>query len=234
MKKGSTVLLLSFFIVSCSAWDRGKAKTVEQKRDVLLKYGPQTVPGYLSRTPIGIYDLRKQVVAYGGETKEFLTNLVNDCYNSADDYCTVEKYFSVKERIEHEKTKVETKNRQSPVKKGDLFYCRVTLHQAGGPVDSSNVHVRVKDNIDEVGFLFSNGYQIISPKLEVVDSASGERYGRSADNTKEVSASYDGHAYAITLLDKYAVQQFNGAVITYTSKLEFTGSIDVWGCEKEK
>lgn len=234
MKKISSVFLLSFFVVSCSAWDRGKAKTVEQKRDVLLKYGPQYVPGYLSKTPLSIYDLRKQVVDGGAETKEFLNQLVDECYSSHLDYCTVEKYFSVKERIDREKIKVETKNRQSPVKKGDLFYCRVTFHQAGGPVDSSNIRVGVKDNIDTVGFIFSNGYQLISPTLDVVDSASGERYGRSADNTKEVSASYDGHAYAITLLDNYAVQQFNGAVITYTSKLEFTGSIDVWGCEKAK
>lgn len=230
MKKASAVLLLSFFIVSCSSWDRGKAKTIEQKRDVLLKYGPQYVPGYLSKTPLGIYDLRKQVVDDAGETKEFLNQLVEKCYSSHDDYCAVEEYFNAKEEIDKKK---ERRN-EVPVKKGDLFYCKVNINQATGPVDSTNVRVGVKDNIDTVGFIFPNGYQIISPELEVIDSVSGERYGRSSDGTKEVGASYDGHSYSITLLDEYAVRQFNGAVITQTSKLELAGRIDIWDCKKAK
>lgn len=230
MMKAGAVFLLSLFVVSCSAWDRGKAKTVEQKRDVLLKYGPQYVPGYLSKTPLSIYNLRKQVVDSGGETKEFLNQLVDECYRSHLDYCTIEKYFGVKEKIDKEKDR----RNKIPVNKGDFFYCKVKVHQATGPVDSSNIRVGVKDNIDTVGFIFSNGYQIISPTLEVVDSASGDRYGRSSDGTKEVGASYDGHSYSITLLDEYAVRQFNGAVITQTSKLELAGRIDIWDCKKAK
>ncbi|MFV9180563.1 hypothetical protein [Serratia marcescens] len=230
MKKASAVLLLSLFVVSCSSWDRGKAKTVEQKRDVLLKYGPQYVPSYLSKTPIGIYDLRKQVVDDGGETKEFLNQLVGKCYMSHDDYCAVDEYFTAKEKIDKEK---ERRN-EIPVKKGDLFYCKVKINQTTGPVDSSNIRVGVKDNLDTVGFVFPNGFQIVSPELEVIDSASGERYGRSSDGTKEVGASYDGHSYSITLFDEYAVRQFNGAVITQASKLELAGRIDVWDCKKAK
>lgn len=230
MKNGCTVLLLSFFIVSCSAWERGQAKTVEQKRDFLLKNGPQFVPGYLSKTPLSIYDLRKQVVNGGGETKEFLHQLVDECYTSHLDYCTVEKYFVAKEKIDKEK---ERRNKV-PVKKGELFYCKVKIHHELGPVDSTNIRVGVKDNIDTVGFIFPNGYQIISPKLEVVDLASGDRYGRSSDGTKEVGASYDGNSYSITLFDEYEVRKFNGAAITQTSKLEISGRIDAWDCKKAK
>ncbi|MDN0031078.1 hypothetical protein [Serratia marcescens] len=130
MKNGCTVLLLSFFIVNCSAWERGQAKTVEQKRDFLLKNGPQFVPGYLSKMPLSVYDLRKQVVNGGGETKEFLHQLVDECYTSHLDYCTVEKYFVAKEKIDKEK---ERRNKV-PVKKGELFYCKVKIHHELGPV----------------------------------------------------------------------------------------------------
>ncbi|MGK0706318.1 hypothetical protein ACSFCW_22925 [Yokenella regensburgei] len=238
MKKLGIVILLSFFISGCSAWEQSRAKTIEQKRDYLLKSGPQYVPSYLlhqtgvPQPPMSVNAVRNQLVAEGGETKEFIQGLVDKCFNSADKYCTVETYFEEKEKIERIKSKDTAKKTQFSVKKGDLFYCRVTIHQEGGPVDTTGMRVRVKDNVDSVGFLFPNGQQIISPKLDVVDSSSGERYGRATDGSVTVRASYDGHAYAIQLFDNMLVGQFNGAVVTHTSKLAFSGYIDVWGCEK--
>lgn len=75
---------------------------------------------------------------------------------------------------------------------------------------------------------------LFAPSLEVVDSDSGERYGRAADGSITVSASYDGHAYEIQIFNTLPVSQFNGAVVTHTSALEFAGSIDVFDCKKVK
>lgn len=240
MKKMWIAILLPFFISSCSAWEQSRAKTIEQKRDYLLNSGPQYVPGYLlpqttaPNPPISIRTLRNQLIADGGENKEFIQGLVDKCFNSADKYCAVETYYEEKEKIEQIRGKVKAKKTQSPVKKGDLFTCRIMIHQADGPVDTTKMRVRVKDNVDSVGFLFPNGQQIISPKLDVVDSTSGERYGRASDGSLAVRASYDGHAYGIQLFDKALIGKFNGAVVTHTSKLSFSGDVDVWDCEKVK
>lgn len=240
MNKIGIVVLLSFFMIGCSAWDKGRAKTVEQKRDYLLEYGPQYVPGFLvppslvHKPPLSVTVLRTKLVDNGGETSEFLHRLVDKCFESSDRYCTVSLYYSENEKIESKRQKIANKNKQTSVKKGDLFFCRMRFNQASGPVDTSRMRVRVKDNVDSVGFLFPDDKQIISPKLEVIDSDSGERYGRAADGSITVSASYDGHAYAIQIFNTLPVSQFNGAVVTHTSALDFAGSIDVFDCKKVK
>lgn len=232
MKKVSIVLLLSIFIVSCSAYERGRAITLEEKRDFLLKNSQQYTPNYLSKTPISIYELRNKVVSSGMETKEFLNILINRCYNSNGDYCALEVYYDAFNKIDQNNKKIKNRKEQTPVKMGDLFYCRVEFNVPSGPVDSSEMRVSVKDNVDTVGFLFSNGYQIISPELEVVDPVSGERHGNSSDGSFDVRASYDGGRYRITLFDDIMLRRFNGVVVTHTSKLGLAGSIEVFDCKK--
>ncbi|HGB3381207.1 TPA: hypothetical protein ACIVB2_000865, partial [Salmonella enterica subsp. enterica serovar Java] len=90
MNKIGIVVLLSFFMIGCSAWDKGKAKTIEQKRDYLLEYGPQYVPTFLvpqslvHQPPLSVTVLRTKLVDNGGETSEFLHRLVDKCFESSD------------------------------------------------------------------------------------------------------------------------------------------------------
>lgn len=241
MKRVVFTLLMVSLLSGCSVWDKREANTIEQKRDYLLKYGTQYVPHYLlpqsliPPAPASIYTVRNQLVNDGGETSEFLNRLVGSCFNSGDDNCTIAMYYKEKEKIEGKRQEISERNKQVPVKRGDLFYCRVTFNQAGGPIDSSGMRVRVKDNVDRVGFMFPNDTQFISPPLSVVNPDSGDRFGRSADGTREVAASYDGHSYSITLLDDTTMRRIGpGGIETYTSSLEMAGTIDVWGCDKVK
>ena len=233
MKKFFSIISLSLLVSGCSAWDKGGAKTFEQKRDYLLKYGPQYVPNYLQpqtlipQPPITVNELRNKLIANGGETNEFIKEVVSKCFASSfyDKDCTIAEYYRENERIEEKRKKAEEKSKQTPVKKGDLFYCRMTIHQAGGPINTSNARVRVKDNVDSVGFLFPNDHLIISPILRVEDPDSGMRRGNNDDFSLVVTASYDGSSYSIRLSN----------VVIDTYRLGLSDEvIDVWGCEKVK
>ncbi|EAT6372210.1 hypothetical protein E5458_22665 [Salmonella enterica] len=132
---------------------------------------------------------------------------------------------------EYRQQRIDERNKKTPVKKGDLFYCKVAFNPAGERIDSG-MRVGVKDNVNTVGFAFSNGYQLISPELKVVDEASGMRAGRADDQKITVIASYDGNSYSIDIYNKYILRQFSRGIIVDTEQTKHADRIDAYDCKK--
>lgn len=230
---GRLVFTIFILLVSgCSAYDRGKAVTLEQKRDVLLKESPKYAPGYLTKDTIDIYTVRNSLVSNGGETIDFLKKLIAKCYDSKVEYCAFEEYYYAYINDRQKKERDELRKTQMPVKKGDLFYCKVSTHLSNGIIDTNDVRVGVKDNIDVVGFVFSNGYQIISPKLKVISSESGDRVGMSPGGSLVVNASYDGSGYTIRFFDNHLYTEPDKEAVRHVLDFGSAGAIEVFDCKK--
>lgn len=240
MIKFIVFVFISFSLTGCShLYNRalkqewGEAHTLQQKRDLLLRLSPSTTPLHKEGLPINAREARKQYLLSGDENDEFLKRLTTSCdIYTARSRCVYDFYVGAIEKNVENKQKIERRKMQSPVKKGDLFYCKASFDLPSGPVDSSHVRVGVKDNVDEVGFMFSSGYEIISPILVTVDSYSGKREGVANDGSIAVHASYDGHSYFIQLFNDTPINRFNGVVVTQTSKMVYAGSISIFDCKK--
>ncbi|EIZ4350400.1 hypothetical protein OE353_003297 [Salmonella bongori] len=249
MKKIYSVLLISVLLSGCGyqyerGRDRESAGTLQQKRDVLLKWTPFTVNNRHPGDPSNVYEARRNYIGHGEESDEFLSGLISQCYNSTSDLCAYDYYVNAanaeNEKIIAEQTKVANEYKQQaiserskklPVKKGDLFYCKVAFNPSLERTDSG-IRVGVKDNIDTVGFIFSNGYKLISPVLKVVDEASGIRAGQTDDKAITVIASYDGNSYSIDTYNNYILRQFSRGIIIDTEQTEHAGRIDAYDCTK--
>ena len=96
------------------------------------------------------------------------------------------------------------------------------------------MRVEVKDNIDTVGFIFSNGYQVISPRLKLVNQYMGLRSGVSDDGTIAVVADYDGDRYTINTYRKYILRRFTGGIVIDTKQTDSPGIITAFDCKKAK
>ncbi|XUV82785.1 hypothetical protein ACREYP_04975 [Enterobacter sp. TMH.L2] len=230
---GRLVFTIFILLVSgCSAYDRGRAVTLEQKRDILLNESPKYAPGYLTKDKVDIYTVRNTLLSNGGETKDFLKKLISKCYDSKVEYCAFEEYYNAYINNKRKKERDDLRKTKIPVKKGDLFYCKVSMHLSNGIVDTSYVRVGVKDNIDVVGFVFSNGYQIISPKLKVISSESGERAGMSPGGSLVVNASYDGSYYTIRLFDNHLYTEPDKDAVRHVLDFGSAGVIEAFDCKK--
>ncbi|EJV7846063.1 hypothetical protein SEZ80_003548 [Escherichia coli] len=232
MKRIILLILISISMYGCGAYERGRAVTLEQKRDVLLKESPKYPPGYLTKDKVDLYTIRNELVASGGETQDFLKKLVDNCFDSSMYFCTFEQYYDAYDNFKKTREKNEKRKQQVAVSKGDLFYCKVDFHLPDRIIDSSKIRVGVKDNVDVVGFVFSNGYQIISPELKDIDSASGERSGMSPGGSLVVNASYDGSSYLIRLFDNHLDTEPSKDAIRYVLDLGSAGGIDIFDCKK--
>ncbi|MGK0688370.1 hypothetical protein ACSFC0_23770 [Serratia marcescens] len=251
MKKVSTVLLLSFFLTGCGyqydrARDRESANTLQQKRDVLLKWSPFEVKGRSMDEPINVYEARRNYIGGGEESDKFLSDLISSCYNSTSDVCAYDYYVNAAKREgdeyrekqrkiagEYSALLIEEKNKKTKVKKGDLFYCKVALNPVAEPVDSG-MRVSVKDDVDTVELIFSSGYKITSPELKITEPASGLRTGTSNDGSNTFVATYDGSQYVINTYDKYILRQFTGKILIDTAQREQVGRIIAFDCQKTK
>ncbi|EKN4037568.1 hypothetical protein [Yersinia enterocolitica] len=93
MKIVSYVLALTFFLSGCGtvsyqkAKDQSSATTLQEKRDVLIKWMPSH-NGQQQNFP----KIRGELLRYNGEDSEFLRNLINECYNSGNDECAYDFY----------------------------------------------------------------------------------------------------------------------------------------------
>ncbi|ELE7969919.1 hypothetical protein RCA18_002621 [Salmonella enterica] len=249
MKKIYQVLLISALLSGCGyqyerTRDRESASTLQQKRDVLLKWTPFTISNRHPGDPSNVYEARRNYIGHGEESNEFLLGLISHCYNSTSDLCAYNYYVNARkvrdkkkyaEQIkisnENKQRSIGERNKKTPVRKGDLFYCKVAFNPAGERTDSG-IRVGIKDNIDTVGFVFSNGYQFVSPKLKIVDEASGMRAGRTDDKTITVIAGYDGSNYSIDTYNTYILRQFSRGIIIDTEQTGHVGRIDAYDCQK--
>ncbi|QGH64141.1 hypothetical protein [Serratia proteamaculans] len=251
MKKASTVLLISFLLTGCGyqydrARDRESANTLQQKRDVLLKWSPSEVKNRSIDDPINVYEARRNYIGSGEESDRFLSELISSCYNSTSDVCAYNYYANAakKEGEEYREKQskvageysdflIEERNKKTKVKKGDLFYCKVSINPVAEPTDSG-MRVDVKDNVENVELVFSSGYKFMSPELKITEPASGLRTGVSNDGSNMFIATYDGNQYVINTYDKYILRQFTGKVLIDTEQREQVGRIIAYDCHKNK
>lgn len=238
MKKG-IIIALSLLISGCEhlherslnqAWD--SAQTLQQKRDLLLSLSKPGMSVNTTKGPKTTAEARNQYLRLGKEDDQFLEALTSSCTVFDADSCVYDYYVRAIEKIKEDDKKSKKMSKQTPVNVGELFYCKVKFNIASGPVDSSNIRVGVKDNVDVIGFVFSNGYQIISPKLRVIDSASGERSGMSPGGSLVVNASYDGSSYLIRLFDNHLDTEPSKDAVRYVMDLGSSGGIDIFDCKK--
>ncbi|EEE7083590.1 hypothetical protein ATS58_003354 [Salmonella enterica subsp. enterica serovar Pensacola] len=99
MKKIYSVLLISLLLSGCGyqyerSRDRESAGTLQQKRDVLLKWTPFTVNNRHPGDPSNIYEARRNYIGHGEESDEFLSGLISQCYNSTSDLCAYDYYVN--------------------------------------------------------------------------------------------------------------------------------------------
>lgn len=239
MNKIIVIILVSLSLAGCQRlqdraldqeWD--SAQTLQQKRDLLLKLSKS--PPHKPGAPKDVSEARQQYLNVGEENDDFLKGLTSSCNVINADMCVYDYYVRTKGIIDDKKKKVEARRNKIAVRRGDLFYCKVEFHLPNRIIDSRNIRVGVKDNIDTVGFVFSNGYQIISPKLEIVDAASEERQGMSAGGSLVVNASYDGSGYMIRLFDGHLDVETDKEAIRYVLDMGSSGGIDISDCKKAK
>ena len=210
-------------------WD--SARTLEQKRDLLLMKSDPEKEVSNNLGPKNTLDARRDYLLIGKEDSDFLNGLVSSCTLFTAKSCVYHYYARATKKIIETNQNAYVRSHQNPVKKGDLFYCKVKLDLAKGIVDSTDVRVGVKDEIDSVGFVFSNGYQIISPKLKIVDTITGERQGMTPAGTMVVNASYDGSNYLIRLFDNHLDSEPNKDAVRYVIELGSAGSIAMYDCK---
>lgn len=140
---------------------------------------------------------------------------------------------SLRKEVEEYNNKLtEERIKKTPVKKGDLFYCKVAINPLNDLVDSG-IRAGVKDNITNFGVVFSNGYQVISPELKVTEPSSGLRTGESNDGEKTFIAEYDGARYLISTYNTYAITQILGG--RYVDRYKYKDSgvrFEMFDCKK--
>jgi len=232
MKKLCCVVLSCLILSGCGYQyernrDREEAKTLQQKRDVLLKWSPFEIKNRSPDDPYNIYDARKRYIGNGEESDSFLTGMISSCYSSLSDECAYNYYVAAYNKDWNKVKKkqseiadsynnkiIKERTQKIPVKKGDLFYCKVAINPAKNLVDSG-LRAGVKDNINNFGVIFSNDNQIVSPELKVTDSASGLRTATSVNGTETFIAEYDGASYVITTYNKYEVTKILGGRYIY-------------------
>lgn len=137
-----------------------------------------------------------------------------------------------KEAEEWTKKSIEERKKKTPVKKGDLFYCKVAINPIESLVDSG-LRAGVKDNVTNFGVIFSNGSQIISPTLKVTDPASGLRTAISESRTETFTAEYDGAGYVVTTYNKYIFTRIlGGKYIRNYEYLDDAVRFQMYDCKK--
>lgn len=127
---------------------------------------------------------------------------------------------------------IEERLKKTPVKKGDLFYCKVAINPLNDLVDSG-IRAGVKDNITNFGVIFSNGAQVVSPELKVTEPSSGLRAGESDDGAKTFIAEYDGARYVISTYNTYVITQILGG--RYVDRYTYKDSVvrfEIFDCKK--
>lgn len=137
-----------------------------------------------------------------------------------------------KEAEEWTKKSIEETKKKTPVKKGDLFYCKVAINPVESLVDSG-LRAGVKDNVTNFGVIFSNGSQIVSPTLKVTAPASGLRTAMSESGTETFIAEYDGAGYVVTTYNKYIFTKIlGGRYIRNYEYLDDAVRFQMYDCKK--
>lgn len=95
MKIVGYVLALSFFLSGCGtvsyqkAKDQSSATTLQEKRDVLIKWMP-----FHNGQQQNFPQIRNELLRYNGENNDFLTRLISKCYSSGNDECAYDFYIN--------------------------------------------------------------------------------------------------------------------------------------------
>lgn len=251
MNKILALSILSFSLSGCitPAYEKSRdlesAKTLQEKRDVLLKWSPFEIKTRGVNDPYNVNEARRRYLEHGEESESFLTGLISSCYSSASDICAYNYYVDANnknwEEIKKKQAKVaelytnqliEERLKKIPVKKGDLFYCKVAINPVDSLVDSG-LRAGVKDNVTNFGVIFSNGSQIISPNLKVTDPASGLRTAISESRTETFTAEYDGAGYVVTTYNKYIFTRIlGGKYIRNYEYLDDAVRFQMYDCKK--
>lgn len=222
MNKILALSILSFSLSGCitPAYEKSRdlesAKTLQEKRDVLLKWSPNGLNPLCSNLPTNAREARNRYLKYNDESNEFLNGLINKCYSSISDACVFNYYWSAakleegKEDKKYEDMRNEfiSKNNlerklKIKVKPGDSFKCKLSITTKGfDEVKDSGIRVLVEDDGDRFSMLTGNNEQIQSPELKEIDDGTGLRVGIAEDNLMTGFAAYDGQFYQIDLKDE--------------------------------
>lgn len=219
MRKLIFLSIIFFLITGCTTSEYEKsrdfesAKTLQQKRDVLLKWGQDGVASWDSGLPSNAIKARGEYLKYKDEDDIFLKGLVDSCYNSSSNKCTYDYYMSatkdakdkedetykneMDEIIRKGNTELLSKVKSNP---GDSFKCKLSISlNSLDEIKDSGTRVVIKD--DGYKFIMYKGReeQIQSPALKEKNDGTGLRVGFSDDGLISGIASYDGNFYQINL-----------------------------------
>lgn len=250
MKKACCVILSCLILSGCGyqyerSRDRDEAKTLQQKRDVLLKWSPLEIKQRSDNSPYNANDARRRYLEHGEESDSFLEGLVSACFTSKSDVCAYNYYVDADNKYWSELKKEQTKIADSysnqlvderlkkvAVTKGDLFHCKVSLFPGVKNTDSG-LKATVKDDVSSFNIEFSNGFKLKSPILKVTEPSSGTRTGGASSDGMVFMASFDGSQYSIDIYERMTMTQILGwRYIASTQLNEFSNRINLFDCKK--
>lgn len=250
MKKACCVILSCLILNGCGYQyernrDRDEAKTLQQKRDVLLKWSPFEIKQRGENSPYNVNDARRRYLQHGEENDLFLEGLVSACFTSTSDVCAYNYYVDADNKywsglkkeqsevaVDYSNTLANDRLNKKAVTKGDLFYCKVSL-STGVKNNDSGLRASVKDDISFYSVEFSNGFKLKSPTLKITEPSSGIRTGGSSSDGMVFMASFDGSQYSIDVYEKMTMTQILGwRYISETNLNEFSNRINLFDCVK--
>ncbi len=222
MNKILALSILSFSLSGCitpsyeKSRDFESAKTLQEKRDVLLKWSPNELNPLGSNLPSNAMDARNRYLKYSDENNEFLNGLINQCYRSTSSVCAYNYYWNAAKLEEEKENKKYDDMRNEFISKnnlerglkvkatpGDTFKCKLSINTKGfDKVKDSGVGVIVQDAGDRFLMRIGNNENIQSPALKEIDDGTGLRVGIAEDNLITGIAAYDGKFYQIDLKDE--------------------------------
>ena len=219
MRKVIFLSVISFFIAGCTtseherSRDYESAKTLQQKRDVLLKWGQDSITPWDSGLPSNAIKARDEYLKYKYEDDVFLKGLVDSCYNSTSNKCAYNYYILATKNAKNKEEETYKNERDEIIRKGnaellskvksspgDSFKCKLSISlNSLDEIKDSGIKVIIRD--DGHNFIMYKGRdnQIQSPTLKEKNDGTGLRVGFSDDGLIAGIASYDGSFYQINL-----------------------------------
>ena len=260
MRKVIFLSVMSIFIAGCTTSKHEKsrdfesAKTLQQKRDVLLKWGQDGIASWDSGLPSNAIKARNEYLKYKNEDEIFLKGLVDSCYNSTSNKCAYNYYLLAIKSAKNKESEIYKNERDEIIRKGnaellskvktspgDSFKCKLSISlNSLDEIKDSGTKVIIKD--DGYKFIMYKGSeeQIQSPTLKEKNDGTGLRVGFSDDGLIAGIASYDGDFYQINLrnevIRKRIYTTMVGSSIPYlisdTKEHETAMVLYAFGCKK--
>lgn len=232
MKKACCVILSCLILSGCGyqyerSRDREEAKTLQQKRDVLLKWSPFEIKDRSPDGPYNVYDARRRYIGHGEESESFLSGMISSCYNSTSDTCAYHYYvdaanadykkqMDLQEKDFNDRKLSNIEERKSKIKavEGDSFICKLHVSNSQAePRHDSGIRVKVKENTDTFTMMMSNGDYIESPELKEFQDGSGLRTGFADNHMLNAIAAYDGDFYQLVINQKVIRRYYHTSMV---------------------